>query len=1529
MVKIVPNQKGGEKRNGLVFIKEVAKYFMDFLETDFHKRKNPKRSIKLHNEDNLLIGLNLTKYPNFNNLVIKSVNHAFDKNILNKIGKGVYRTHIPNNLLDLIKIQTKKISDKQINKIIRDISEEVDKSIILYKKEYDKALSYSQESAVNIVKDSLVLPFIQSLEKPLESLSLGDENSIYLMEEELTNILTKLLENKISEILKLLIAKEKIDIFKQLQSVFEINSIKNNINDFFDNFKVTDLFAEVFEMDRNKNILDKQEFYLYFFDITFSKVKYPIFYIPFNVIKEENAFSIEFDSQVYINKKALEYVAQEYNKEKGKRGNLKTISERIIYLAQHKNDFGEVVDNIIKEIVNFFELDSELDIRDPKPQIVKNLLVRLSNNCYISLFDKSDEALVNDYEEILQLLISEDSVLAEAFNKLIDDFIHKNPEPFNEKIEDEWDNTEISDRLVFTSPIPLNSEQLQILSAVRKDGCKYITVEGPPGTGKSHTITAIAFDAILKNQSVLVLSDKKEALDVVEDKITETMNKVRYDKKFQNPILRLGRTGSTYSQILSSSSIENIKTHHGAVKKDYRNLEQNIKKSINTLKEDLEAEILAYGEINIEEIYELFNLESYYETNGYPVDIEEVLKQPEPAIEFEEFRKILNKLKDKFYTGTKEEVPYNRLLRLFNLSIDSFNDLPSFQKFLYLLKILSKNFSEIKDKSKDKVDLLKNFKEFSDERLEKLDDFIKRYEGLKTWIFGYFFNGEKVEKLNQEFRKAFPYSKFEQPHKSLDQLNEILEILTFAFNLKKQLPTESIFNFDYLFTTHYFLINGRAMDLLKDMLELQDDIRYLDENLNKYPRTIKRFGLEPLSLVKLINNQFIKLPSLDFNRLIRYINIKQKISRDFQNLPVLNYGHQEKNIEDLVTTQMTYLMDERLIDFYENNKATAKALRDIIRAKQRFPKNEFMKLKEAFPCILAGIRDYAEYIPLEPEIFDLVIIDEASQVSIAQAFPAVLRAKKLIILGDRKQFSNIKAAQARTDTNREYLSSLQNTFKKYVSEETTKLVKLDKFNIKTSILEFFEFISNYNTQLLKHFRGYKELISYSNKYFYQGSLQVMKIRGKPINEVLKLTYIRHDGKSEPIMNTNVPEIEFIISELKKLKEQDSNLSVGIITPHTNQQKLAMEMISKLPERDYYFDKLKLKIMTFDTCQGDERDVVFYSMVATEDLDRLWGVFIKNLSDFDLEEEGRIKVQRLNVGLSRVKECMHFILSKPLDGYSGSIGEALRHYQYVLEEAKKEKSVAEVDKKSKMEPEVMNWFYQTDFWEKNKENIEFIPQFEIGKYLRQLDKTYDHPNYVVDFLIVYKDESHQEHKIIIEYDGFQEHFKDIDEVNEFTYQHYYSEEDVYREKVLESYGYKFIRINRFNVGKNPIATLDERIGKVIKGATIGNKLLSNIHETIAGLQNGQMKECPKCKKVRNIDDFKDDSLLTGYGRFCNHCKGKAVVRLRFKKPRTSIPEDVSSRMCPSCGSRMVLRTGRYGQFYGCSRYPYCRGTRPYK
>ena len=1508
-------------KNGSAFIKDVAKYFMDFLETDFHKRRNPKRSIKLRDQNNLLVGLNLNKYPAFNNLVWGSVNNAF--NASRTIDKGHYKTNIPQNLLDLIKFQTEKLSTTQVTQIIKEISEGLEKTATLYEKEYDKALTVSLEVAEKTIKENLVLPFINNIEKSLENLNLGDENSIYLMEEELTNVLITLLENKVSELLKLLITKQKAALLKELKSVFDVDDVKNDINAFFKNFEVTDLFAEIYEIDRNRNILDKQEFYFYFYDISFNKIRYPIFYLPFSLEKTNESLRIDFDSQVYINKKALGYIVQEYNKEKGKRGNLNTTTERIIYLAEHKDDFAAVVSNIVNEITNFFELDSNINIHVPEPQVAKSFLVRMSNSCYISLFDKSDEALVNDYEEILQLLSTEDGALAQAFDKLIDDFIHENPPSFNPEVENEWDDTVTSDKLVFASPIPLNSEQRQILLATNRRGCKYITVEGPPGTGKSHTITAIAFEAILKNQCVLILSDKKEALDVVEVKLTEAMNKVRPDKKFQNPILRLGKAGNTYNQILSTASLENIKTFYRAVKKDYQSLEQNIEKSVNTLKEDLEAEILACNEIDAEEVRELSELERYYEQKGCPVDAEEVSKQPDSVIEFEEFRRIFLDIKDKCTNDSNGEI--TKLAKLFGISVDGFEDPSRLLIFAKLLVAISGDLQEIKNVFEENAELLRNFHTLSDGDLEKLKGFIEAYGILRNPIFGYLFKGSKLEKLNKEFKNTFPYSKFDYPYKSLGQLNNVLEILKFAAKLKQNLLSPSNTDFDYLNVIHRFIQDEAIGHLSTEMAQLAEDIEYLRANFNKYPSTLNKIGFVQTSLATFGNNQFTEMADRDFDMIVRYINLKQKITKDFNSIPLLNYADHRRDIENLATLKMTYLLDGRVIDFYEQNRATAKTIQNIIRQKRKFNRSDFMLLKEAFPCILAGIRDYAEYIPLEPELFDLVVIDEASQVSIAQAFPALLRAKKVVVFGDRKQFSNVKAAHARSDTNKEYLNSLETTFKKHISDETSKLIRLEKFNIKTSILDFFEFITNYKTQLLKHFRGYKELISYSNKFFYQNSFHVMKIRGKPINEVLKFSFINHDGRTELIPNTNIPEIEFICSELKALRENNSNLSVGIITPHTNQQKVLMEMINKSPNRDYYFENLKLKIMTFDTCQGEERDIIFYSMAATRELDRLWGVFIKDLANVDLEEEGRIKAQRLNVGFSRAKECMHFVLSQPLDQYSGSIGEALRHYDTVLAEARREKTAADVDPKSKKEPEVLNWFYQTDFWKANKNNIQFDPQFKIGKYLRQLDKTYNHPNYIVDFLLFYQDVTTGEHKIIIEYDGFREHFKDVDVINEFNYQDYYSDNDVYRKKVLEGYGYKFLRINRFNVGKDPIKTLDQRITQLIRKGHRGNNLLDNILGTVEGLRNGHMKECPKCKELKNLDDFRDSSLITGYGRFCRSCKG--LVSFKESKVSTTVKDtDTKAKGCPKCGSRMVLRNGRYGPFYGCSKFPYCRGTR---
>ena len=193
-------------------------------------------------------------------------------------------------------------------------------------------------------------------------------------------------------------------------------------------------------------------------------------------------------------------------------------------------------------------------------------------------------------------------------------------------------------------------------------------------------------------------------------------------------------------------------------------------------------------------------------------------------------------------------------------------------------------------------------------------------------------------------------------------------------------------------------------------------------------------------------------------------------------------------------------------------------------------------------------------------------------------------------------------------------------------------------------------------------------------------------------------------------------------------------------------------------------------------------------------------------------------------------------------------------------------------------------------------------------------------YKVDFLLAVQDSDGREKKIVIEYDGFYEHFSDTSLVNEYNYETYQSDGDVYRQKVLESYGYKFLRINKFNAGVNPVEKLNQRLEALIKPEPRVNPLMFRIHETIENLQSGDIKECPKCKEVRTIDEFKDSSLSSGMGRFCMSCKGVTVSSVN-KSAKTS-----NSGSCPKCGARMVRRSGRYGSFMGCSRYPYCKGTK---
>jgi len=208
----------------------------------------------------------------------------------------------------------------------------------------------------------------------------------------------------------------------------------------------------------------------------------------------------------------------------------------------------------------------------------------------------------------------------------------------------------------------------------------------------------------------------------------------------------------------------------------------------------------------------------------------------------------------------------------------------------------------------------------------------------------------------------------------------------------------------------------------------------------------------------------------------------------------------------------------------------------------------------------------------------------------------------------------------------------------------------------------------------------------------------------------------------------------------------------------------------------------------------------------------------------------------------------------------------------------------------MESRVLGWLKSTSFVNLNNE-LEIIPKFELGRYLKSLDESYEHPFYKIDFLLRLK-EGGRTYQVIVEYDGFEHHFKNKDRVDASNWRHYLTDGDVERECILEGYGYKMLRINRFNIGKDPISTLDQRLTDLFQDlseAKTHHKKMSDLQEetekNITGLENKTHKECSGCNTIKSMNDFRDSTLKNGFGRLCLICKNsKTGEKIRARKAR---------------------------------------------
>lgn len=247
---------------------------------------------------------------------------------------------------------------------------------------------------------------------------------------------------------------------------------------------------------------------------------------------------------------------------------------------------------------------------------------------------------------------------------------------------------------------------------------------------------------------------------------------------------------------------------------------------------------------------------------------------------------------------------------------------------------------------------------------------------------------------------------------------------------------------------------------------------------------------------------------------------------------------------------------------------------------------DFTKVLKAFPVWLVNLKELNEYLPLQDSIFDLVIIDEATQCDIASSIPLLYRGKRAVIVGDPKQLRHVS-----------FLSySLQEELaKKYEVEKfTPKLLDYRNSSILDVVMETLT-AQNQVHYLDEHYRSMPDIVAFSNEEFYNSSLNIMTFKSK--NDLEKNIAIQYCKGIRKITGVNQEEIDAIFEKIKKnLAARKENYSVGIISPFAKQVKEIQKQVST------YFtieelNQLDLLIGTPYHFQGEERDEIHISFTV--------------------------------------------------------------------------------------------------------------------------------------------------------------------------------------------------------------------------------------------------------------------------------------------------------------------------------------------
>lgn len=296
---------------------------------------------------------------------------------------------------------------------------------------------------------------------------------------------------------------------------------------------------------------------------------------------------------------------------------------------------------------------------------------------------------------------------------------------------------------------------------------------------------------------------------------------------------------------------------------------------------------------------------------------------------------------------------------------------------------------------------------------------------------------------------------------------------------------------------------------------------------------------------------------------------------------------------------------------------------------------DFKPILEAIPCFCVTTGEISDVLPLEKELFDLVICDESSEVDIASFLPCAFRAKRACVVGDEKQLKSLNFLENKK--NKSFMT-------KYEIPADLQLVWDYRQN---SLFDFCQYYTDKCIMLNEQYRMPENVFKFNNDTFYGGMIKSAK---KAESDALKKVFV--NGRTDKNKTFNIAEAEKIIADLIEwLKEnKDNNKSIAILSMFNAQVDLITKMIQNVLSYEE-IEKHNIHVGTANTAQGAEWDVVLISWVMDNNCKYQSLTFANN-------------PERLNVITSRGREKVINYYSKTnmgdclLNKYLGSINDAV-------------------------------------------------------------------------------------------------------------------------------------------------------------------------------------------------------------------------------------------------------------------------------